>query len=1774
MLASFSRLRIAFFLLFTCWVQSAFAQLQELDITPSNSNTANFTDVWMVDGSTGYAAGRLAIYKTTNGGATWNLLPAFDPTSGPFGIGDFDFYIQEQHLYFTDANHGISAAWNHWRAAEEIIVTNDGGATWTVKHMVNPDNAPFQSFEPRLRFLDRLSSGTFITGGYRGRILLSTDGGNTWTVSTTNTVAHLEDMSFIDASTGFAAGQKVLLKTTNGGSTWTKTDTDYFISNIKAFSATSLLATTEAGIIIRSTDGGQTWVELIDTDDIFTDIEFLDNQLGFVVGENSLYKTTNGGASFQFVQIMPSNHRVTEMQALAEKKFYLATNVGKILFNNNTDLAFENANGFYSNTKSICQNSSVVFHNFGNPGYSYKWYVNGAEVAQTYDLNYSFANTSFHSVKLVANGGAQPRTIEKYFEITAQPTKPPVATIYSIIPDTVEISVMSVGPLSFAPKIQGNYYQLFRNGVTQSDREKYVGFPDPYLPVHTLTVAGEYNYVLRSEAVNTCGIETTDTPFKIIAIDIPRRLTELKIHHAPNSQVELTWPQTSMIATHYNVERKMEGTSIWSVIATVPYDPSMEDMTFVDATVTKLKTYYYRVSVANANGQSKYSPVRKVNVYDKVIYVNKAAVGLNNGLTWTDAFKKIEDAAANSEADLEIWVAKGTYNPPPPVLFQTDASWIIAGKGMYGGFSGGETSRSQRITPIDELDQRATWITRTILEGQNVQLLLEIKANSALDGFTVRSASTAIHTYGLVVNCLIENSGNAAAAWEGAEVANCIVRNNGVGVTRWGVINIFNSIFYNNATPVTTYYMGEDGFWTPPSGLFALPDVYYSLIGNNPAHYGSVVISNGQNNIANDINNDPAIDGPGRPQREGRLLTYMAGGDGVWGNEDDIFYWPDAGFIDKGVITDPQVYANSKGFSKDLIGNDRVFNGIPDVGPIEYKPDLFLLPPSPIVVPHSVEDWVQVQVHGGLSDPSVTNVWLIAKDANGNDAMMWSLGTEDQTRLVQQNFGTVYSFEVRYERNGIVSRPSPPAQYVPPKKPGTFFLYDINVAMQVDKFPLLFKTADGRDVLYEIADPTIAEYVNTGEYATSGLTLKKTGTTTITARTLENARYLAYSVTYSLTITKGNQNIPPNLGGNIAADAQTSTKTYPATTLQGLTLTYSSNNTNVATVSGSVITFHASGNATISVSQAGDERYNPAASTFDLNVTFSKSNQILSGLTDVIKGIGDADFTPNVTTNSGLALSFTSSDPTTASVSGNSIHIVKVGEVTITVSQGGNNVWNPVSGAFKVKILAEPPPPKQDQILTYPTTITKGLTDAPFALPVATSSNLPLTFISIDPTVASVSGGTVTIHKIGTTTILFSQEGNASYNPAAGHLTISIVTNPPVKQDQVLTHPIGIEKSLVASPFAVPVTTSSNLPLTFSSSDPAVASVSGNTITIHKAGFTIISIFQPGNDSYNPVSGQFSISVVEYSHELIMITPTTYDYRFGMNAFYLAHATTKGMPVNYTSSDPSVLAIENALVTVKSAGTVTITAVAPVTEFYPQLTASVGLTINKASEEIMFNFIEDQNVGTSVVLTAHTAKQNAVPAFTLSSAKGSLSGNILNLLAPGQLSVTASYGATQNYSAPASVTRTVCIRPAPPTITMEGTNLVSSANENRWYRHGTLIAGATGKTLTLTQEGVYTARAVVETCVGDPSANFVVEVTAVKDPAPSAINLYPNPATHTLYVEGLSPGDCLRVLDVLGKQVYANTANATTVEVNVSDFAQGFYYVVVDGKKVVLRFLR
>ncbi|HRR16715.1 MAG TPA: gliding motility-associated C-terminal domain-containing protein, partial [Bacteroidales bacterium] len=247
------------------------------------------------------------------------------------------------------------------------------------------------------------------------------------------------------------------------------------------------------------------------------------------------------------------------------------------------------------------------------------------------------------------------------------------------------------------------------------------------------------------------------------------------------------------------------------------------------------------------------------------------------------------------------------------------------------------------------------------------------------------------------------------------------------------------------------------------------------------------------------------------------------------------------------------------------------------------------------------------------------------------------------------------------------------------------------------------------------------------------------------------------------------------------------------------------------------------------------------------------------------KTYGDADFNITATASSGLPVSFSSSNTSVATVTGNSVHIVGAGTTIITASQPGNENYNPASDVQQTLIVN-----RANQTIIFAPLPEKTYGDADFNITATASSGLPVSFSSSNTSVATVTGNLVHIAGAGTTTISASQPGNENYNPAQDVEQILTIN----KAGQTITIIRSPETMMITDTFRLQAITSSGLPVSFESSNTAVVSVSGNTLTALAKGTASIRAFNNGNSNYLPAETSFSVEVTTTHKEIMhLFTP-------------------------------------------------------------------------------------------------------------------------------------------------------------------------------------------------------------------------------------------------------------------------------------------------------------
>ncbi len=201
----------------------------------------------------GYAAGRQAVYKTEDLGQTWHPLWT-RPVPGRTHV-----------LHFQDDRTG-------WLGAERLYGTADGGVTWSEVPLPEPT---------RLVIGLATGEGWALAGG-------TTSGGDLALFRRLGT----GKWEKLDAGkTGYAGG---------GSGPFRR----WFVGDLKIIGARAAVLVLQAGYedrgaLLRTEDRGDTWQPVLTPEGELSRVAFADGQRGWLTGGRSLWRTADGGRTWE-----------------------------------------------------------------------------------------------------------------------------------------------------------------------------------------------------------------------------------------------------------------------------------------------------------------------------------------------------------------------------------------------------------------------------------------------------------------------------------------------------------------------------------------------------------------------------------------------------------------------------------------------------------------------------------------------------------------------------------------------------------------------------------------------------------------------------------------------------------------------------------------------------------------------------------------------------------------------------------------------------------------------------------------------------------------------------------------------------------------------------------------------------------------------------------------------------------------------------------------------------------------------------------------------------------------------------------------------------------------------------------------------------------------------------------------------------------------------------------------------------------------------------------
>jgi len=296
---------------------------------------------------------------------------------------------------------------------------------------------------------------------------------------------------------------------------------------------------------------------------------------------------------------------------------------------------------------------------------------------------------------------------------------------------------------------------------------------------------------------------------------------------------------------------------------------------------------------------------------------------------------------------------------------------------------------------------------------------------------------------------------------------------------------------------------------------------------------------------------------------------------------------------------------------------------------------------------------------------------------------------------------------------------------------------------------------------------------------------------------------------------------------------------------------------------------------------------------------------------------------------------------------------------TITVMHGSKQITSVVISSGQIA-----------QTITFGALSSKLATDANFSLSATASSALSVSFASNSLSVCTVASSTVTLVAPGTCSITASQVGNEAYIAATDvtqTFTVSAIV-PTLSGFSPINKTYGNAAFSLTSP-----TTNSAGAFTYTSSNTAVATISGSTVTIIGAGSSTITATQAASGNYASTTttailtvataGQTTLTAIASPTSIVALTGTsTLSTSGGSGSGAVTYSSTGGCTISGTT-----------LTAGATVGTCSITATKAADSNYAVSTNTVNVTVTAVGTQATPTFSPAAGAiafGTTVTITS------------------------------------------------------------------------------------------------------------------------------------------------------------------------------------------------------------
>lgn len=449
-------------------ISDTYKNLAEGWIRQTSGLSNNFSDIYFVNDTLGWACYNDKMYYSSTGGAIWDAktIPNISYPS---------------RVNFKDKNFGWVLNSNY-----QMIRTINGGNNWTTYNLPPSNNYVDMSF------IDK-KFGWVV--GYNGKIASTSDSGKTWVDQISGTDAQLNSVFFVNQSIGYACGNSgYLLKTTNGGSNWTATDdkissSAYFYDIWFTHIDTGYVLTSNN--IYKTTNGGTTWLQLTTPYSYsYSKIWFVNSKVGFISCAGGVLRTNDAGTNWTYLPVASDIYFNTVM-FVDEQNGWVASSNGRIYRTGSGGCRYRPFVDLVAN-QNLCPSDAITLDastSYKNENSTYQWYLNDQPSVVSTNGTYNATTGVEHKVKVtnLCNLSASDSTL---------------ITMYPIV------NANAGKDTTFC---QNKNYTFGATGGTSYQwlTTDYLSETNIANPTLSNIVAGSYLYVVRVKDANLC--QKTDT---------------------------------------------------------------------------------------------------------------------------------------------------------------------------------------------------------------------------------------------------------------------------------------------------------------------------------------------------------------------------------------------------------------------------------------------------------------------------------------------------------------------------------------------------------------------------------------------------------------------------------------------------------------------------------------------------------------------------------------------------------------------------------------------------------------------------------------------------------------------------------------------------------------------------------------------------------------------------------------------------------------------------------------------------------------------------------------------------------------------------------------------------------------------------------------------------------------------------------------------------------------------------------------------------------------